>query len=283
MLSTLCLPKFFKDVLTCLVNDVLEIVSTSLLTGLFPTTLKHATVTPLLKKTNLDPSVIHNYRPISNLPFLGKILEKEVYQQLHDHLSQNNLFDVYQSVFRVNHSTETALIRVVNDLKIDSDSHKVSVLVLLDLSAAFDTVDHGILLQRLERCVGIKGTALRWLSSYLTHRSYSVSVGDFKSDKVSISHGVPQRSVLGPLLFNLYMLPLGYIIRKFNISYHSYANDTQLYISVLSDHLSPVNDLIQCINDIRRWMAVNFLQLNDEKTKILLVGPKTLRHQICLY
>ncbi len=174
--------KLFKSVLNCLVNDVLEIVNTSLLSGIFPTSLKHATVTPLLKKSNLDPFVLENYRPISNLPFLGKILEKVVYQQLNMYLSYNNFFDVYQSGFRVNHSTETALVRVVNDLKISSDNHKVTVLVLLDLSAAFDTVDHGILLKRLEHCLGLRGTVLNWLSSYLTGRSFSVAVGNSESD-----------------------------------------------------------------------------------------------------
>ncbi len=272
--------KLFKNVFSCLVEDVLEMVNASLDSGIFPSCLKHAIVTALLKKNNLDPLVFENYRPISNLPFLGKILEKVVYQQLHMYLSNNNLFDVYQSGFRVNHSTETALVRVINDLKIGTDNHKVSVLVLLDLSAAFDTVDHVILLQCLENCLGLKGTILKWFSSYLTGRSFSVSIGNCKSDEVGTPYGVLQGSILGHLLFNLYMLPLGSIIQQYNISYQSYADDTQLYICVSSDNLSPVNGRIQCITDIRFWMVKNFLQLNHDKTEILLAGPKALRNEI---
>ncbi len=131
------------------------------------------------------------------------------------------------------------------------DNHNVSVLVLLDLSATFVTVDHHIQLKRLEHCLGFSSTVLNWLSSYLTGRSFSVSFGDFKSDQVSISYGVPQGSILGPLLFSLYMLPLGSIIHQYNISHHSYADNTQLHISVSANNPSPVNDLIQCINDVR--------------------------------
>ena len=272
--------KLFKNVFSCLLDDVLDIVNSSLSNGIFPICLKQAIVMPLLKKSNLNPCILQNYRPISNLPFLGKILEKVVYQQLHSYLSHNNLFDIYQSGFRVKHSTETALVKVVNDLKINSDNHKASILVLLDLSAAFDTIDHTILLHRLEHCLGIRGTALNWLSSYLTDRCFTVSIGNFQSDKVDIPYGVPQGSILGPLLFNLYMLPLGSIIQQYNVSYHSYADDTQLYISVPADDHSPVNELIKCITDIKQWMAENFLQLNENKTEILLVGPKPLRHHI---
>ena len=153
-----------KDVFSCLLDNVLEIVSSSLFTGIFPIGLKQAIVTPLLKKSNLDPCVFQNYRPISNVPFLGKILEKVVYQQLHAYLSHSNLFDIHQTGFKVKHSTETALVKVVNDLKINSDNRKVSILVLLDLSAAFDTVDLTILVHRLEHCLGIRGIILNWLS-----------------------------------------------------------------------------------------------------------------------
>ena len=221
-----------------------------------------------------------NYWPISNLPFLGKILEKVVYKQLYLHLSNNNLFDANQSGFRVNHSTETTLVRVVNDLNVSTDNHKVSILELLDLSAAFVTVDHKIILHRLEHYLGLKDIALNWFLSCLTGRSFSASVGNHNSDKIITPYGVPQGSILGPLLFNIYMLPLGSIIQKHNVSYQSYADDTQLYISVSANNLDPVNSLIQCITDISSWMSKNFLQLNQDKTEILLVGPKALRHKI---
>lgn len=275
--------KLLKEVFSCLATDILNIVNSSLLSGTFPSCLKHALVTPLLKKHTLDPLAFESYRPISNLPFLGKILEKVAYKQLYSYLSHNSLFDAYQSGFRVNHSTETALIRVVNDLKMATDNHKVSVLVLLDLSAAFDTVDHTILIQRLQDQIGICGSALAWITSYLNGRSFSVTINNFFSDSMDTSHGIPQGSILGPLLFNLYMLPLGHIIRHHGLSYHSYADDTQLYISFSPDDPSPVNDLISCVSDIKNWMGQNFLLLNDSKTEILVVGPKARREHLCTF
>ena len=127
----------------------------------------------------------------------------------------------------MHHSTETALVKVTNDLLIAADKGLLSVLVLLDLSAAFDTIDHHILIQRLEHLIGIKGTALSWFRSYLSDRFQFVHVNDESSMRTNVRHGVPQGSVLGPILFILYMLPLGNIIRKHCIHFHYYVDDTQ--------------------------------------------------------
>ena len=271
---------FFKNVLNCLSDELLDIINQSLLTGTFPSPLKTAIIKPVIKKSSLDPLVPSNYRPISNLPFLSKILEKNVFNQIIEFLNTNNVLEIFQSGFRANHSTETALVKVLNDLRLNADAKNLSVLVLLDLSAAFDTVDHDILLDRLENGVGFSGTVLKWFRSYLTGRESLVSLGDYSSNTEKMNCGVPQGSILGPILFNLYMLPLGSVIRKHNIDFHSYADDTQLYISVSPDDLNSINTLVNCISDINNWMAENFLQLNKDKTEILVIGNKELRETV---
>ena len=237
-------------------------------------------VRPLLKKNNLDSNILDNYRPVSNLPFLSKVIERVVFIQLNQFLHEHNILEKYQSGFRTNHSTETALLKIVNDLRCNKDSQKLSVLVLLDISSAFDTVDHHILLNRLRSLVGLSGTALKWFYSYLTDRKFFVSMDTCSSRTYETQCGVPQGSILGPILFNLYMLPLGDVIRRHGVGFHSYADDTQLYISVSPDDLEPVNILLNCILDITSWMAENFLQLNQDKTEVLIIGPENKREGI---
>uniref|UniRef100_A0A674MAK8 Reverse transcriptase domain-containing protein n=1 Tax=Takifugu rubripes TaxID=31033 RepID=A0A674MAK8_TAKRU len=181
---------------------------------------------------------------------------------------------MFQSGFRAHHSTETALLKVTNDLLIASYHGLVSMLGLLALSAAFDTVDHSTLLQRLEHVIGIKGTALDWFRSYLSDRYQFAQVHSVPSSYSRVSHGLPQGSVLGPILFTLYMLPLGNIIRQ---HFHCYADDTQLYLSMKPEETEQLVKLQTCLKDIKSWMSSNFLLLNSGKTEVMVCGPEPLR------
>ncbi|MDF4304855.1 reverse transcriptase domain-containing protein, partial [Vibrio parahaemolyticus] len=157
----------------------------------------------------------------------------------------------------MHHSTETALVKITNDLLIASDKGLVSVLVLLDLSAAFDTIDHQILLPRLEHLIGLKGSALSWFKSYLSDRFQFVHIHNESSLRTKVCFGVPQGSVLGPILFTLYMLPLGNIIRNHSINFHCYADDTQLYLSMKPEESNQLTKLHNCLKDIKTWMSTN--------------------------
>ncbi len=139
-----------------------------------PKPFKLAVIKPLIKKPKLDPCELANYRPISNLPFMSKILEKVVSAQLCSFLLKNDIYEEFQSSFSPRHSTETALVKITNDLLLASDKGCISLLVLLDLSASFDTIDHDILIDRLQNYTGIQGQALRWFRSYLSDRYHFV-------------------------------------------------------------------------------------------------------------
>ena len=161
-----------------LLPSITKMINLSLTSGHFSAEWKMASVLPLLKKHGLDP-ILKNYHPISNPQFVSKLVERSVFNQLHEYLLSNNyLYPIFQSAYRAYHSTETALLKVQNDLLPNMDRGHVTLLVLLDLSSAFDTIDHSILLSTLQHKFGLDGLVLSWFKSYLTGRSFKVLVND---------------------------------------------------------------------------------------------------------
>ncbi|KAJ8395857.1 hypothetical protein AAFF_G00027400 [Aldrovandia affinis] len=228
---------------------------------------------PLLKKPSLNSAIISNYRSVSLLPFLSKTLERAVYNQLSTHLLQNDLLDPNQSGFKAGHSTETALLAVTEALQGAKSQSLGSVLLLLDLSAAFDTVDHQILLSSLVE-MGISGSALTWFKSYLTDRSYQVAWRGSLSSLHTLSTGAPQGSVLGPVLFSMYTKSLGSVISAHGFSYHCYADDTQLFLSFSPSEMQVPARISACLADISAWMSTHHLKLNLGKTELLFLPAK---------
>ena len=184
---------------------ITDIVNRSLDEALRPNSLKTALIIPLLKKTNLDTEDFKNFRPVTNLPFVSKLIEKSVAVQLVQYIDDNNFDEKLQSAYKKLHSTETALLRIHDDILRTVDRGCTVVSLLLDLSAAFDTVDHGLLLPRLNTRFGIKGKVLAWFKSYPTDRSQFVSINGSNSSHSDLMFGVPQGSVLGPILYLLYV------------------------------------------------------------------------------
>ena len=176
------IPTFLlKTCVDSIVPIITRFVNTSLLSGIVPDQLKTSCVAPILKKPKLNHEELKNYRPISNLKFLSKLLERSAASQIQSHFVDNNLYAKAQSAYRSGYSVETALLRVTNDILSAIDKHQEAVLVLLDLSAAFDTIDHDILLTRLEQRYGISGSAQCWFASYLRDRQQKIVIGNATS------------------------------------------------------------------------------------------------------
>ena len=232
-----------RDCAPDIIPVLTTIVNMSLRTGVMPSHLKRAHVRPIIKKPSLDKDILNNYRPASNLPYLSKTIERVVAARLSAHMSECDLCVPSQSAYKPNHNVETALVCVQNDILRAMDNQHIVIMLLLDLSAAFDTVDHNV--------SGVGQTALKWFKSYMSDRVQAVHINGSTSPARPLTCGVPQGSELGPQLFSIYAAPVSKIIRNNNLLSHFYADDTQIYITVkpirwtLSRLLRPLNNVLQ--------------------------------------
>ena len=217
-----------------------------------------------------------NYRPISNLSTISKILERVVLKRLSSHVSVLRNFNLFQSAYRSHHSTETALLYITESLRIICATGSAAILVSLDISAAFDTITHPNMLDILEDYFHISGIALSWFQSYLSERKQFVKIS-CSSTFVSLRFGVSQGSVFGPILFSLYTSPISEIIQKHDVLYHQFADDITLFTgaSYLDSHPS-LTKISECITELNLWFSNNHLMLNPNKSEVMFVGSPIL-------
>ena len=273
-----------KECCSTFASIITHIVNLSIGQACVPSVLKTAHILPILKKPNLDPQSLSNYRPISNLPFLFKILERVVFSRLLDYCIENNLLDPFQSAYRPHHSVETLLTNVSNYVLHEMDKGKVTGMILLDLSAAFDTVNHTVLINTLIS-LGVNGKALQWFKSYLTLHSQGVRINGCLSDFLPLQCGVPQGSVGGPTMFMLYLTGLRNIFLQHSLSYHIYADDIQIYTSFKpnrNDAASAIHNLERCVDDVHIWLNSHSLKLNLAKCEFIMYGSKPQLEKISI-
>lgn len=261
-------PRFIKILLPLILPYITHLFNTIITKSYFPTKWKLAKIIPIPKSNS-------EYRPIAILPFLSKVLEKLLYVQMSNYINEKCLLTDKQSGFRPNHSCTTALVQVSENLRRELDDGKVSFLVLLDHSNAFNTVDHAILCMKLKRFFHFSSTAANFLLSYLTGRIQSVYSKNKMSKPLAVPRGVPQGSILGPLLFAIYANDLPQQLLYSNI--HMYADDAQVYLSspgnALKENLDKLN---HDLKSIYCWATANGLCLNPQKSKCIIIRRRSV-------
>ncbi|MEL6989478.1 MAG: reverse transcriptase family protein, partial [Bacteroidota bacterium] len=259
--------KYIKDCLPTIVFYILIIVNTSITTSKFPKNWKYPHVLPYFKSGNKDE--VSNYRPISLLPILSKVLEKIVAKQLVNYLESNQILSNHQHGFRSKLSTETALLTVTEKIYRNIDEKKLSLLLLLDLSKAFDSVSHDIL---LKKCIKYNIDP-SWIASYLCDRYQAVRINNTISSPCLVPYGVPEGSILGPILFLIYVNDISDYIK--NCLLVQYADDTQLLLTgSIEDIKELINQAEILLITLKKYFQMNGLKLNENKTQCIFFGSR---------
>ena len=269
--------KLVKEYANVLLPTITNIVNLSLKSGIFATEWKTAVIRPLLKKKGLDV-ILKNYRPVSNLSFISKLVEKCALNQFMRYLEINKLLPDYQSAYRRGFSTETALLKLSSDILWNMERQRVTALTALDLSAAFDTVDHGVLVELLHKTFGVSNNALSWFKTYLSPRMAEVHVNSSSSEAKKLDFSVPQGSICGPVLYTAYASTLENYIKDSNVSLVGYADDHSAYDSFNPNNIQNeyyvVQNLEHTLESVNNWMHLNRLKLNPSKTEFILFGSQ---------
>lgn len=260
--------KFIKLLYPMIQNQLVFIFNSIITKSSFPLLWKTAKIIPIPKCTNaIEPK---DFRPISILPGLSKVFERIIKNQICNHLERNSHLNENQSAYRKNHSTNTALLNIVYDLMKSIDEGSFNIMVLFDFSKAFDNISHSVLIDKLQNLYGFHSSAIRLIISYLEERYLEVHANSIVSNRLSISSGVPQGSVLGPVLFLMYINDLPNVIC--HSKYHIFADDLQIYKCLkMNDYNDHVNLINQDIKSIVEWSEHNFLSLNVTKTKAIII------------
>ena len=271
-------------ILSCLdqiLPALVKLVNISLATGSMQG-LKDSVITPLFKKHGLDPEKLSSYRPVNNILYLSKLIEDEVSRQLKSHMDENNLHISNQSAYKSSHSCETLLLKLTDDILKAMDSGRCVITVLMDLSSAFDTVDHDRLKIQLHNEIGLRDVALRWFSSYLTDRHQAVSINGHSSEYFDMPYGVPQGSVVGPILFNIYVRNFIKLLNDSGFLAHGYADDHQAYkyFGIEFQYESICCSVPRILDIIGQWMKASFLKLNSSKSQVIIFAPDNLADNI---
>ena len=275
--------KIAKPNLDIILPVLVDIINQSMAEGSMEG-VKTSVIDPLIKKEGLDPTIYKNYRPVNKLPFISKITERIVLKRLNSHMTNNALHEPSQYGYKKFHSTETMILNLVNEALEAFDDNMATVVIFLDLSAAFDTIDTSKLLEILKEEIGIYGVALNWFESFLTGRTQKVKINGHYSQENEVLYGVPQGSVLGPCLFGINVRSQPYVFKECKFSTSSFADDSngrkKFALSFQFQVLH--NEIPKCMEAMIRWSNLHFMKINPDKTEIILLRPPSLNSRVLI-
>ena len=275
--------KLMKPSLDVVLPVLTQLVNQSLKEGSM-NGIKESVLDPLLKKAGLDVDEKKNFRPVNNLLYLSKLTERAVAEQLDDHMTVNNLHENSQFAYKTHHNTETMMLGLTDEVLRGFDNNQATVIIFLDLSAAFDTIDVGKLLEIMKGEIGVDGVALQWFRSFLEGRTQRVKIENEYSECLQVPCGAPQGSVLGPKLFNINVRSQPLVFKHCLFSTSSFADDSngrkQFALTFQFNVLT--NDIVNCLNHIIEWSNAHYMKINPDKTEILLLCPNSLNNEVVI-